>query len=47
MPLKATRIFPGAENPLDIVPSLFSPSERNHVCSDLLNPPDWLLRKGD
>jgi hypothetical protein len=39
MLLKATRIFPSEENPLDIVPSLFSPSERNHARSDLLNPP--------
>jgi len=39
MPLKATRIFPSAENPLDIVPSLFSPLERNHARSDLIIPP--------
>ena len=42
MTLKATRIFPGEENPLDIVPSLFSPLERNHARSDLLIPLNWL-----
>jgi hypothetical protein len=31
MPLKAARIFPGEENPLDIGPSLFSPSRRKTV----------------